>query len=98
MADIFGAQGTLSVEGSTYTIFRLSTLEKQFPGVGRLPFSLKILLENLLRNEDGKNVRPEDIAALARWDVTATVEKEIAFAPARVLLQDFTGVPVVVDL
>jgi aconitate hydratase len=98
MADTFGAQGTLSVGDNTYTIFRLSVLEKQFPGVGRLPFSLKILLENLLRHEDGKNVRADDIAALARWDVTATVEKEIAFAPARVLLQDFTGVPAVVDL
>src|SRR5262249_35594259 len=62
-------------------------------GMARLPFSLKILLENLLRHEDGKNVRPEDIAALARWDVAAAAEKEIAFAPARVLLQDFTGVP-----
>ena len=66
--------------------------------MGRLPFSLKILLENLLRREDGRFVDPEDIHALAAWDVTSKVQKEIAFTPARVLLQDFTGVPAVVDL
>ena len=69
-----------------------------FPSLSRLPFSLKILLENLLRREDARFVDPEDIQALARWDVTSKVQKEIAFTPARVLLQDFTGVPAVVDL
>src|SRR5262249_44171937 len=64
----------------------------------RLPFCLKVLLENLLRNEDGVNVRPEDIQALCAWDARAAPSKEIAFTPARVLLQDFTGVPAVVDL
>ena len=71
---------------------------RAFPSLSRLPFSLKILLENLLRREDARFVDPEDIQALARWDVTSKVQKEIAFTPARVLLQDFTGVPAVVDL
>ena len=66
--------------------------------IARLPFSLKILLENLLRNEDGESIRAEDIEALATWDPKAEPSKEIAFTPARVLLQDFTGVPAVVDL
>src|SRR5205823_8058872 len=98
MANSFGAQGTLTVGGKAYTIYRLAALAKQFPQAARLPFSLKILLENLPRNEDGNNVHATDIAALAGWDVRAQTEKEIAFAPARVLLQDFTGVPAVVDL
>jgi aconitate hydratase len=80
-------------------MFSLPALEKAgFPSLSRLPFSLKILLENLLRREDARFVDPEDIQALARWDVTSKVQKEIAFTPARVLLQDFTGVPAVVDL
>jgi aconitate hydratase len=80
-------------------MFSLPLLEKRgFAGVARLPYSLKILLENLLRREDRRFVDPEDIEALARWDVTSKVQKEIAFTPARVLLQDFTGVPAVVDL
>ena len=66
--------------------------------VARLPFSLKVLLENLLRNEDGVGIRREDIEALATWDAKADPSKEIAFTPARVVLQDFTGVPCVVDL
>src|SRR5262249_4766382 len=73
-------------------------LAKRFPGVASLPFSLKVLLENLLRTQDGLSVRPEDIEALARWDPSAKHEHEIAFTPARVLLQDFTGVPAIVDL
>jgi len=80
-------------------MFSLSALERAgFPGVARLPYSLKILLENLLRKEDGRFVDADDVRALAGWDVTSKVQKEIAFTPARVLLQDFTGVPAVVDL
>src|SRR5687768_3499814 len=95
----FGARATLKVEGKPYTIFRLDSLRELSRGNGdRLPFSLKILLENLLRNEDGGFVKKEDIEAMARWDVTAKAEREIAFRTARVLLQDFTGVPAVVDL
>jgi aconitate hydratase len=95
----FGSRSTLDVAGRKYTIFRLDSLRSLADGNSeRLPFSLKILLENLLRNEDGKFVKPDDIRALATWNVKGTVEKEIAFRTARVLLQDFTGVPAVVDL
>jgi aconitate hydratase A / 2-methylisocitrate dehydratase len=95
----FGTRDTLQVDGKPYEIFRLSALEKK--GVGRvsqLPFSLRVLLENLLRQEDGRFVHPEDIQALAGWKPNAAAQKEISFMPARVLLQDFTGVPAVVDL
>jgi aconitate hydratase len=91
----FGARATLSVGNAAYTWYRLDTLG---PGVARLPFSLKILLENLVRNEDDAFVKRADIEALAAWDVHAKTEKEIAFRTSRVLLQDFTGVPAVVDL
>ncbi len=95
----FGSRTPLNVGGQSFDIFSLPALEKSgFPSLSRLPFSLKILLENLLRREDARFVDPEDIQALARWDVTSKVQKEIAFTPARVLLQDFTGVPAVVDL
>ncbi len=95
----FGSRSTLDVAGRQYTIFRLDSLSQLAGGnTARLPFSLKILLENLLRNEDGKFVKPDDVRALASWDVRGKVEKEIAFRTARVLLQDFTGVPAVVDL
>ena len=95
----FGARSTLEVDGKPYTIFRLDALRELSGGNSdRLPFSLKILLENLLRNEDGGFVKKEDIEAMSRWDVAAKVEREIAFRTARVLLQDFTGVPAVVDL
>ena len=95
----FGTQTSLTSGGETFQIFSLPALEKAgFSSIGRLPFSLKILLENLLRREDARFVDPEDIQALAGWDVTSKVQKEIAFTPARVLLQDFTGVPAVVDL
>ena len=95
----FGSRATLDVAGRQYTIFRLDSLSKLSGGNSdRLPFSLKILLENLLRNEDGKFVKPDDVRSLAGWDVKGKVEKEIAFRTARVLLQDFTGVPAVVDL
>jgi aconitate hydratase len=95
----FGARATLTVEGKPYTIYRLDALKSVARNVvDRLPFSLKILLENLLRNEDGAFVKKDDVEAMARWNVTAKVEREIAFRTARVLLQDFTGVPAVVDL
>ena len=98
-ADSFQSKKTLAAGGKTYTISSLKPLEEKYPGqMKRLPLSLKILLENLLRHEDGRVVRKEDIEALVHWDPKATPDKEIAFMPARVLLQDFTGVPCVVDL
>ncbi len=97
--DTFGTRTALQTGGRSVQYFSLGALEKNgFPEVARLPFSLKILLENLLRHEDGRFVKKGDIEALAKWDVKSTVQKEISFAPARVLLQDFTGVPCVVDL
>ena len=93
----FGAQGSLDAGGRTYEIFRLAALADRFD-VARLPFSLKVLLENLLRNEDDVSVRPAEIEALAGWDAHAEPDREIAFAPARILMQDFTGVPCIVDL
>jgi aconitate hydratase len=97
--DTFGSRTALQVGGRSVQYFSLGALEKNgFPEVARLPFSLKILLENLLRHEDGRFVKKADIEALARWDVKSAGQKEISFAPARVLLQDFTGVPCVVDL
>ncbi|HET8656071.1 MAG TPA: aconitate hydratase AcnA [Longimicrobiaceae bacterium] len=98
MSDSFGARSTLRVGNEEYEIFRLSALEKEGLDVHRLPYSLRILLENLLRHEDGVTVTADDIRALAGWNPQADPEKEIAFMPARVLLQDFTGVPAVVDL
>jgi aconitate hydratase len=95
--DSFGARGTLEVGGKEYEIFRLDALQQRFD-VARLPFSLKVLLENLLRTEGNGAVRAKDIEALASWDANAQPSKEIAFTPARVLMQDFTGVPAVVDL
>ena len=90
----FGARTSLTVGGRTYQMFSLPALERAgFPEIARLPFSLKILLENLLRHEDGRFVKAADVETLARWDVKSTAQKEISFAPARVLLQDFTGVP-----
>src|SRR5919202_3079766 len=93
----FDARADLEVGGRTYEIFRLDALQSKFD-VARLPFSLKVLLENLLRNEDGVAVGSEHIEALASWDASAEPSQEIAFTPARVLMQDFTGVPAVVDL
>jgi aconitate hydratase len=95
----FGTRTALTVGSRTYQMFSLPALQREgFPEIARLPFSLKILLENLLRHEDGRFVKAADVEALARWDVKSAVQKEISFAPARVLLQDFTGVPAVVDL
>src|SRR5579884_2780470 len=93
----FEAKGPLEVGGRSYDIFRIDALQSQYD-VARLPFSLKILLENLLRNEDGEAIRSEDIEALASWNAGEEPSHEIAFTPARVLMQDFTGVPAVVDL
>ena len=95
----FNTRTEIRAGAQTVQIYSLPALEKAgFPGVSRLPYSLKILLENLLRREDDAFVKADDIQALARWNATANVEKEISFMPARVLLQDFTGVPCVVDL
>ena len=96
MMDSFGARATLELGGSDYEIFRLAAVTDGH--VDRLPYSLKILLENLLRHEDGRDVTREDILALANWDPQAAPSTEISFTPSRVILQDFTGVPAVVDL
>ncbi|MCK6494786.1 aconitate hydratase AcnA [bacterium] len=96
--DSFGSHGVLKLNGHEYRIARLQALEKQGYNLDRLPFSLKILLENLLRCEDGHTVTTTEIEALAKWDPKAEPDREIAFMPGRVLLQDFTGVPAVVDL
>ncbi|WP_052667538.1 aconitate hydratase [Nitriliruptor alkaliphilus] len=93
-SDSFGAKDHLEVDGERYEIFRLDAVE----GSSRLPFSLKVLLENLLRTEDGVTTTADDIRALAAWDATAAPSTEIQYTPARVILQDFTGVPAVVDL
>src|SRR5271163_5076036 len=93
----FNAKDTLEVGGREHEIFRLDALQQRFD-VARLPFSLKVLLENLLRTEGGGSVTAADIEALAGWDAGAEPSREIAFSPARVLMQDFTGVPAVVDL
>jgi aconitate hydratase len=92
--DTFGSKGTLQVGAASYEIYRLSAV----PGTERLPYSLKVLAENLLRNEDGANTTSEQIRAVAGWDPDAQPDTEIQFTPARVIMQDFTGVPCVVDL
>src|SRR5579859_506459 len=95
----FGSRATLRVGSRQYQIFRLDALDKEC-GVStqHLPFSLRVLLENLLRTENGKSVTQDDIRFLAQWQASAAPSREIAFTPARVLMQDFTGVPAVVDL
>src|SRR6478609_7073800 len=93
----FGAKDTLEVGGREYEIFRLDALPRHGE-VECLPFSLKVLLENLLRTEGNGSVSAADVEALAGWDAAAPPSREIAFTPARVLMQDFTGVPAVVDL
>ena len=94
----FNSKSTLKVGSKEYEIYRLDALDKQGISTKHLPFSLRILLENLLRTEDGRNVTKEEVRALAAWNSKSKPEKEIAFTPSRVLLQDFTGVPCVVDL
>jgi len=96
MKDTFGARSTLTVGGKDYEIFRLDAVKEGH--AAKLPYSLKILLENLLRHEDGRDVTRDDILALANWDPGAEPSTEISFTPSRVILQDFTGVPAVVDL
>ncbi|MDH5240681.1 MAG: aconitase family protein, partial [Gammaproteobacteria bacterium] len=96
MTDSFGARGALEIDGNQFEIYRLNAVKEGH--VERLPYSLKVLLENLLRHEDGRDVTRDDILALANWDPKADPDTEISFTPARVILQDFTGVPAVVDL
>ncbi|MBV9218010.1 MAG: aconitate hydratase, partial [Methylobacteriaceae bacterium] len=98
--DSFQCRKDLSVGGRTYVYFSLPAAEASgLAGIARLPFSMKVLLENLLRHEDGRSVKKEDMVAVAEWlDNRGKTEREIAFRPARVLMQDFTGVPAVVDL
>ncbi|HEX2244689.1 MAG TPA: aconitate hydratase AcnA, partial [Gammaproteobacteria bacterium] len=98
MNNSYNTRTTLKVGAAQYEIHSLKHLESRFNTINRLPYSLKILLENLLRCEDGINITQDDIAALANWDPEAEPDREIAFTPARVLMQDFTGVPAVVDL
>src|SRR5690242_523963 len=94
----FGAKASLDVGGTRYQIYRLDAVAGDGLDVASLPYSLKVLLENLLRTEDGADITADDIRALAGWDETAQPDKEIQFTPARVIMQDFTGVPCVVDL
>src|SRR6187402_3399622 len=96
--DSFGAKSTLDVDGKSYEIFRLDAVEGEGLDVKSLPFSLKVLLENLLRTEDGADITADHIKAIAGWDADAAPDQEIQFTPARVIMQDFTGVPCVVDL
>ena len=93
-ANSFGAKTTLDVAGKQYEIFKVDAV----PGSATLPFSLKVLLENLLRTEDGANITAADIAALGEWVADSEPDREIQFTPARVIMQDFTGVACVVDL
>src|SRR5947209_18840368 len=94
----FASNSTLNSNGKTYEIYRLKALEQKGVSLAKLPYSLRILLENLLRQEDGKSVTAADIEFLARWNPNAEADREIAFMPARVLIQDFTGVPAIVHL
>src|SRR5208337_4224255 len=98
LSNSFDARATFRVGKKEYEIYRLDALDKQGISTRHLPFSLRILLENLLRTEDGRNVSKQEIRALAAWNKNSKPDKEIAFTPSRVLLQDFTGVPCVVDL
>src|SRR5215210_3412917 len=97
MSDSFGARDTLEVSGREFEVFRLDALQSEYD-VARLPYSIKVLLENALRLEDGDSVTRENVEAIATWDATAEPSIEIPFQPARVLMQDFTGVPALVDL
>ncbi len=96
--DSFSTRATLNVGSKTYSYYSLPALAQRFPNVAKLPFSLKVLLENLVRNEDGVMVNDQDVATLAEWNPHDVGENEIAFRPARVLMQDLTGVPAIVDL
>src|SRR5262245_66038698 len=98
--DAFGARGALETGHESAVFYRLSVLEQQglAPGLGRLPFSIKVLLESVLRNVDDELVTEEDVRRLAGWNAAAPRDVELPYLPARVILQDFTGVPAVVDL
>jgi aconitate hydratase len=96
--DSFGAKATLDVAGRQYEIYRLDAVTGDGLDVASLPYSLKVLLENLLRTEDGVNITADDIRAVAGWDANAEPSTEIQYTPSRVIMQDFTGVPAVVDL
>jgi len=98
MRDALGCRDTFEANGKTHHFFSLKKLAERHQNVNRLPFSLKILLENLLRFEDGENITEKDIEFLANWDSSVEPDQEISFTPARVVLQDFTGVPAIVDL
>ena len=93
----YGSKSTLDVGGRSYEIHRLDALQEKYD-VARLPYSVKVLLENVLRLEDGESVSAADVETIATWDAKAEPSEEIPFQPARVLMQDFTGVPAVVDL
>src|SRR4051812_2589823 len=95
--DSFGSRSTLDVAGRTYEVFRITGVDG-LADAARLPYSLKILLENLLRTEDGANITAEHVRALLAWDPSVQPDTEIQFTPSRVVMQDFTGVPCVVDL
>ena len=96
--DSFGARGTLEVGDRSYEIHRLAAVTGEGVDVDTLPYSLKVLLENLLRTEDGEDITADDVRALAGWDADAEPSREIQYTPARVIMQDFTGVPAIVDL
>src|SRR4051794_4838074 len=97
--DSFKSQKTLKVGGKTYLYYSLPAAEKNgLKGISKLPYSMKVILENLLRNEDGRTVKKDDIIAVSKWLKKRKLEHEIAFRPARVLMQDFTGVPAAGDL
>ncbi|MET0822454.1 MAG: aconitate hydratase, partial [Aeromicrobium sp.] len=96
--DSFNSKDSLSVGDASYDYYRLGAVTGEGLDVSSLPFSLKVLLESLLRTEDGADITKADIEALAAWDAEAEPSKEIQFTPARVIMQDFTGVPCVVDL
>ena len=96
--DTLKVKKTLTAGGKSYTIFSLNAAEAHIGDISRLPFSLKVLLENLLRFEDGRSVSVDDVKAFGDWPANGRTKREIAYRPARVLMQDFTGVPAVVDL
>ena len=96
--DTLGTRATLNVNGKSYDYFSLATAAGKLGDISRLPFSMKVLLENLLRFEDGKTVTTEDVQAIVDWQRERRSDREIQYRPARVLMQDFTGVPCVVDL
>src|SRR5262245_12112646 len=98
MKDTFGTKSQLKAGSSSHEIFHLGKLQKDHPQVSKLPYSIKVLLENLLRYEDGRVVKREHVERLLAWNPKAEPDTEISFHPSRVLLQDYTGVPAVADL